>query len=255
MSFYTARKGLGGGARGAIILAKREGGTVGYKGKGGRRRYASYATGKRTYLTPRSRYRFNRTDGEMKFFDTDISVANVANAFVAATNQVPTLHIIPQGDTQSTRDGRRVWLKSIHLKFTVTPGTLTSDVRNKFRWILYMDTQCNGAAITGAQLLQNFTVNGYRNIENTQRIKVIKDVSFTIPILSTLEDASVRQNERLVRYNKTCNIPIDWDSTASTGSLATTRSNCIGLIYVATSAADTMDVVGESRVRFTETQY
>lgn len=198
--------------------------------------------------------RFNKEGGEMKFFDTNIAISNVTNAFVEGTNEIPCLNIIPQGDTQSSRDGRRIWIKSIHLHAFIDTGTEQTTFPAAMRIILYLDTQCNGASITGAQLLTTFSVNSFRNIENTQRIKVLMDKTFVInPTTVNTAATTVIPNRVRVKWNKKVNLPLDYDSTATTGVLTTVRGNNLGIMYIPATGADTLDVNGFVRVRFTET--
>jgi len=201
--------------------------------------------------------RFNKEGAEEKFLDTQIDISNITNAYVVATNQITSLNVIPQGNGQSEREGRKVWLKSIQFRLRITTDpAIAAAPLNMIRIMVVMDTQTNGAAYTGAQLLQQFFVYGYRNIENTQRLKVLYDKVIVLNNVSINTAATtILAVNRFVKWYHKCNIPIDYDSTANTGALATIRSNNISILYCPSSTTDSIDIFGYARVRYTESQF
>lgn len=194
----------------------------------------------------------NNYNPELKFHDTDISKTNITSAF-GVTNIVDCLNVVAQGDTQSSRDGRRIWVKSIHLSGVFYGTTSGVELRQRVRVILYLDTQCNGAAITGVQLLQAFNCESHRAIEHTSRIKVLSDKIYAFPPVGTFSTAVTQiPGHKQWRINKNCNIPIDYDSTAATGALTTVRANNLGVIFVTGTSTDTAQLAGICRIRFGE---
>lgn len=182
---------------------------------------------------------------ELKFFDTANSFLFDATGEVPATGQ---LVLIPQGDTESTRDGRLATIKSIQIRGVVTfaPGALGTAASVAYM-ALVLDKQANGAAAaitdvyTGADMSLNF-----RNLNNADRFEILKKWTFT-----TISEAGVTTAYNNVvipvDYYTRCNIPIDWSSTA--GAITEIRSN--NLFLVAGSTVDDVPAfVGATRVRF-----
>ena len=55
--------------------------------------------------------RYRGLDSELKFLDTEISTT-----LDATGEALVNLNVVPQGDTQSSRQGRKIVIKSIHIK-------------------------------------------------------------------------------------------------------------------------------------------
>jgi len=197
--------------------------------------------------------RYTGSNPELKFFDTAIGMSNITNVYAEATNLIPCLNIIPQSDTQSGRDGRRIWVKSIHIRLRIIGNPAAVEPLQFMRVVLYLDRQCNGASVTAAQILQQVSINGFRNIENTQRIQILYDRVHNItPVGVNLASTTQIPGTKHVKWNKKCNIPIDYDSTVTTGVLTSVRANNLGILYYPESSTDTMDILGFCRLRFDE---
>jgi len=199
------------------------------------------------------RFRGRRAGGpassELKFFDTTL-----ANTNVVTTGTVnPNLVIIPQDDTESGRIGRKVTIKSIWVKGTVfmasaAAATNTSDAT---RLMLVQDKQANGAAFTVAQVLAQISINGFRNLENENRFRVLWDTTIRINQNGGLAAATFEQARQFSKYIK-CNIPIEYDSTASTGAIGTQRSNSLAILMLNHEADNASVVQYRARVRYSD---
>lgn len=167
---------------------------------------------------------------EQKFFDTTNTFNFDSTGEVPATGQ---LCIIPQGVNESERVGRKVTIKHIMMRGFLIPvaGTWTGG-SEVIRLMLVQDTQCNGAAATwsGANgVLESDTVHAFRNLENSNRFKILKDW-YTVLNAQAGVTTSFNQTTRTFFFSKNCSIPIEWDSVATTGALTTIRSNNLFLI-------------------------
>lgn len=93
---------------------------------------------------------------EVKFFDTAVSFTPDITLEVPATGQWA---LIPQGDTQSTRDGRLARITSIQFRGTLQgPGTAAPASPLFYMWVI-QDTQANGAAATAADVFDGANVH------------------------------------------------------------------------------------------------
>lgn len=194
------------------------------------------------------RYRASGRVGEMKFLDTTVAQTTVA---AAGTVLSSSLNVVPQGDQQSERIGRKITIKSIHLRGrSILPAGAAYDT---LRLIVYVDTQTNGAAATAADILQGAapTLESFNNMENAGRFRVLKDWYYNMNSINSVgatpdETASAR----VLKMNKKCNIPILYDSSATTGAIATQCCNNVGVIGFSTGQGITVGFV--VRIRYSD---
>ncbi len=193
---------------------------------------------------------------ELKFFDTTYDDALVATGGDLLTS----VNLIPQGVTESTRVGRKCTLKSIEWRWRINLpqvlGGTTPQNGATIRMICYQDKQCNGGAATAALILQQISPTGFFNIEEQGRYKILMDKVFTLSSLTNVSDsANVIESARVEKFGSwktTCHIPLEFDSTASDGSLATIRSNNVGMLILAGGSATAINLQSNVRVRFSD---
>jgi len=185
------------------------------------------------------------TKPELKFFDTANSFLFDLTGEVPATGQ---LALIPQGDTESTRDGRKAVIKSIQIRGIVTfaPGALGTAAAVAYMYLI-LDKQCNGAA---AAITDVFTSNDMSTnllqLNNSGRFRILKKWVWNLNSQAGVTTA-YNNVTRPVEFYKKCNIPMDWNSTA--GAITEIRSNNIFLMAGST-VDDVPAFVGNTRLRF-----
>lgn len=198
--------------------------------------------------------RYASRDGELKFHDVDLD-----DAIIAVGGQVtPTINIIPQGITEVTRIGRKCTIKSINWRFRLTlqendavatPGNVETT-----RVILYQDKQCNGATAAVTDLLETDDVHSFRNLANSGRFNFIYDKIYAMNYMGMASDGvglvSQGPNSREISMYKKCDIPLEFNSSASDGSLATIRSNNLGVMLVCLSGTASFN--SKIRLRFSD---
>lgn len=214
---------------------------------------------------PRSMKRFNvRLGGynrlEKKFLDTTLSTTAITSTGIILNSG--TLNVIPQGDTQSERNGRKCTVTNIVAHFNIklpfdAAGTDLDDMHNKVRIILYQDMQCNKATATVAQILQATNVNSFRNLEYIDRFKLLHDkmyVSNPKAISLDVAGTGFAHPSQIVsvKINKKVRIPLTFDSTATTGAIGTITSNNIGMLAIATNSDPLSFLDGIVRIRFVD---
>lgn len=183
---------------------------------------------------------------EKKFFDTALGFTFDTTGEVPASGQ---LTLIPQGDTESTRDGRLALIKSIQIRGTLTfaPGAAATAATVAYLYLI-LDTQCNGAA---AAITDVFTSNGMGDnllqLNNSGRFRILK--KWVVPFNSSAGVTTAYNNVIVpIEYFKACNIKVDWNSTA--GAITEIRSNNLFLMAGAVGSDDTVTMAGNCRLRF-----
>lgn len=183
---------------------------------------------------------------ELKFFDTALNFVFDRTAEVPATGQ---LALIPQGDTESTRDGRLAVIKSIQIRGNLvhTPAAAATAAGMVTLYVV-LDTQCNGAAAAVTDVFTSTAVETQLiNLNNSSRFRVLGrfDMNF-----NAAAGVSTAYNNTIKAFNwySRCNIPIDWSST--TGAITEIRSNNIFLIAGSSFEDDIVTFTGVCRLRF-----
>jgi len=185
---------------------------------------------------------------ELKFFDTALAFNFDVTGEVPATGQ---LTLIPQGDTESTRDGRIAYIKSVQIRgrAAMTPGAAATISPTVYLYLV-LDTQANGAA---AAITDVFTSNdmgaNMLNLNNSGRFRILK--KWVIPFNVTAGATTAYNSYAVpVEFYKKCNIKVDWSST--TGAITEIRSNNLFLCAGAQgdAADDTVAFAGTCRLRF-----
>lgn len=196
--------------------------------------------------TSKKTWRKKSSGEELKFFDTALSFTCDATGEVPATGQ---LALIPQGDTESTRDGRKATIKSIWIRgqLNFVPSTAATAAGVVYISVV-QDKQCNGAA---AAITDVFSSNGmaenFPNLNNKDRFKILKKI--VVPMNSQAGVTTAFNNLMLpVDWYKKVDIPMDWSST--TGAITEIRSNNIFLTAGAAGFDDVVTFSGTCRLRF-----
>lgn len=193
----------------------------------------------------RARRRSARTE-ERKFFDTALSFNFDATGEVPATGQVA---LIPQGDTESTRDGRKATIQSIQIRGYINypPGAAATASDTAHLYVV-LDTQANGAAAACTDVFTSTSLaTAMLNLNNSGRFRILGKIVKTMEAqagVTTAYNSSLRQ----IEFFKTCNIDMDWSNTD--GAITGIRSNNIFLIAGSTGVDDVMTFTGTCRLRF-----
>lgn len=184
---------------------------------------------------------------EVKFFDTALNFGFDATGEVPATGQ---LTLIPQGDTESTRDGRMAVIKSIQIRAVVqgTPAAAATFASNCYLYLV-LDTQCNGAAAAVTDVFtSNVLATAMLNLNNSGRFRILKRWLIKNEAQAGVSGA-YNNTTKQIEYYKKCNIKVDWSST--TGALTEIRSNNLFLVAGSDTATDdAVACTGTCRLRF-----
>jgi len=117
--------------------------------------------------------------------------------------------------------------------------------------MIYWDKQCNGATATVANLLESGTPLGFRALENTGRFRILMDEVFDMKCGSGGgSTAAFGADRRYFSRSIKCNIPLEFDATASTGVLTMIRSNNLGVFCSSRQGIST--VAYTTRIRYSD---
>lgn len=185
---------------------------------------------------------------ELKFFDTGAAWTFDSTAEVPANGGQTVL--IPQGDTESSRDGRIATVKSIQVKGSMTwaPAAGAAASTNCFLYVI-LDKQCNGAAAGVTDVFTSSSLQAaFHNLANSDRFVILKKKrwNFTSQAGVTTAYGPV---VKICDFYKRLDIPITYSST--TGALTEIKSNNIFLIAGCDASGDDLvSFAGSIRVRF-----
>jgi len=202
---------------------------------------------KKSYNT--KKYYSSGMKPEKKFFDTTLSFQIDATSETASTGATGQLCLIPQGDTESTRDGRQCTIDSITIKGLLTFDPAAAADASGVTWIyLVQDTQTNGAQAAITDIFTTSTLINMVNLANSSRFKLLKKWVHTWNPPAGATGAYNTQSAYLDYYMK-CNIPLEF--SAGTGALTELKSNQVFLAYGSnTSIDDLVGFAGICRLRF-----
>lgn len=125
---------------------------------------------------------------ELKFTDKELVNSAFSGTWtVMDPATVNTLSGVTQGDTSTDRDGRVYYIHSIHYKMFIITAAVESQISPfddiHVRVCLVQDTQTNKAQLSAADVMisdQTSDILSYRNLDNTQRFRILFDKQITI---------------------------------------------------------------------------
>lgn len=188
---------------------------------------------------------------EKKFHDVSLSFLYDTTPETASTGATGQLDLIPQGDTQITRDGRQCTILSIEVKGLITyvPAAAAIASGATFMWLI-LDTQTNGAQASFADVFDGATPNvALNNLANSTRFRTLKKWVHTWNPQAGVTTA-FNNHTRVIDMFKKVSIPLEFSST--TGAITELRTNHVFLAFgsAGTGIDDTVSFTGVARLRF-----
>ncbi len=197
--------------------------------------------------------RFTSSRPEMKFHDVTVDDGVVA----ASMNVQTALLVIPEGNGESDRIGRKITIKKLGWRYEVLlPTTATAaDTSDVVRVMMVLDKQANGALGVNTAVLEDDDYQSFNNLANSQRFRILMDKSYSIASKSgsgrgTTDTLSYGDAVITAQWHKNCNIPIEYDNSATTGVITTIRSN--NLFVIVGSKSGVAGFRSKLRVRYTD---
>lgn len=216
------------------------------------------------YLRNRQYKHVNRRTGglidiEKKFYDQNGNKV-VPPATWTTIPDTDGLALPAQGDGPTQRDGRVFYVHSLHLRARILLNDFASAAARSdtiVRLVLLWDTQTNVTATNPSNVYEN---NGdpleqFRNLEYSSRYIVLKDRVVTIKrsvVWNTSTSQYVGQEQEVfVKMNKSFKNPVKVRTTGTTSDVSSIADNNFVLIACTAGGTDTVNVIWQSRCRFT----
>jgi hypothetical protein len=197
--------------------------------------------------------RFKSGTPELKYKDREHEFVQVD-----ADGEIDSsLNIVAQGDGPSERIGRKIVIKKINIRGYVSwesPSISSPEnTYDQLRLIIYLDKQCNGTAATVSDILETEDIRSFNNLSNKSRFKILSDQRFDLFSHaggSTGSDDTYSPGYKSFTKFIKCNIPIEYDQTATTGVISTIRSNNIGMLAISQNGLLVVETT--TRIRYTD---
>ncbi len=165
---------------------------------------------------------------------------------------------IAEGTDDDQRVGRRIVVTQLHWRYTIRlqqtlDGNKASDI---VRVMVLQDKQCNGAVpgIGGAQgILTADTFDSFAQLANKGRFTILMDKYHRVFSPAAVGDGTTNeygQSASFFQWHKNVKIPIEYDTTVTTGAVASIRSN--NIVVLTWSLDGNCSLVSEFRVRYTD---
>ena len=212
-------------------------------------------------------------NGEKKFHEHGVgytTLTTVATTTTPAYAQELSMCLIPQGDLMHQRTGSKIMLTKLTLRWglmidTNSNAAWNSIVQTSSTWrvILYIDTQCNGAAAAITDYFDTTNANEhpfdvYNNLYNTGRFKCLMDKFINLEATAINWDGVKWYAPGVMKeFKKTFSLNLPVNFTGTDGSLGTVRTNNLGMFFICNSfgGSDTVTqrkVAFRYRLRFTD---
>lgn len=233
---------------------KRQQSTIAYASPITKRLRRTPGYGQRGFLRTGGYYgRFNRVvqrpNQELKFWDTERSGDFDVTGEVLG-NSLPVG--IAAGTGEEQRLGRKIVIKKISINGIITQESAAAN--GCCMMALVLDKQCNGAVPTWTDIFEDQNFTTFNNLANSQRFKIIKKwyMVFNSNMITNIANNAYLHADwrKLIRYNKKCNIPIEYDST--TGAITEIKSYNFFLVGIASGNDDVISYSCNCRLRFTD---
>lgn len=201
---------------------------------------------------------------ERKFYDTArAAVALTAPADASGGEVDPgTVNCISapaQGDGESNRDGRKIHIKSVHIKGNVFVNTVptATDTPGKVFVAIVQDTQTNGAQLnsedvyTNPSASTNLATMPFRNLQYSSRFKVLATKVVTADITTAAYNGTSLvgfPTHKTFEIYKNVDIPVTFSNT--TAGVANVTDNSLHVIAYCQDTTSTPYIQYNARIRF-----
>lgn len=215
--------------------------------------YTPYALNYGAKLAFSAMKKSSKYGSEVKFFEPTITTSAILTTGAICYESL--LGGIIQGTGDNQRVGKKIQLKSIHLRGAVLQSSSvnTVDATTTVRIIIFHDKQCNGAAATVTGILETADEKAFNNLDNSRRFKVLKDWFFTMNRKGAGLNASIQlfaKNSEPLEFNKKVNIPIEYSGTGN--GIVDLPSSNIGILAICSVVGQGVTLDTTVRVRYTD---
>jgi len=192
---------------------------------------------------------WKNNNAELKYNDLP-SATYIADT----TGTVTALNLTAVGDDNTTRDGRQICNRSIHIQGYLAPADNNTGA-NLARMMLVWDSQPNSGVIaTIANILSASTSVSSTNLDNRERFTILRDCRYAQGAVSDTATQAFSNGNNTTVVNEFVNLK-DVKTTYS-GTTATIGSVATGALLMVTigslAAANAGNFIVTTRLRFTD---
>ncbi len=212
-------------------------------------KYAKFQRGK--HRTGGYYARYNTGKGmqeELKFLDSTHLIVDMSTTWATSLSQ----NLIPQGNTESQRNGRTANVRRVTSKVHVflTAPLVASNTHDVVHVKLMLDTQCNGSNPLNSDIVEDVNDDQtFRNLANTRRFKTLWSRTVNLHAPAAEGNGTTRTWGEMgfdFVITKNLTLPIHFDST--TGAITEIQSNNLFYLFVCRHDLAGMDI--HTRIRF-----
>jgi len=211
-------------------------------GAEGSSRGSKYRRTRTGRAAPYRRPYFPVASSEWKYIDTADAYA------VNTTGTLTLLNGLSLGNTATTRIGQKVTLRTLEVKYR-SAVTATTGLDQTHRILFVLDRQCNGAALTLAEVIVPQNTEGLRNLAQRKRFKILMDLRFDLNAAG--ESGSTKADKFFYTFKGGL---VQEFNAGNAGTVADISSGSIYMIHLGSNAAGvtagTSAVV--TRLRYTD---
>lgn len=142
------------------------------------------------------------------------------------TGALALLNGMQLGNSAITRVGAQILIKSLQINMIFPNDQATTSAG---RYMVFVDRQTNGTAMTLAQVLNNTNTIGLRNLDNRRRFKCLCDRTVVCAPVNT--DGSVKCRKLFIRFRRGLRVEYN---IGNAGTVADIAANSL---YFVTSGA------------------
>lgn len=194
--------------------------------------------------------RYSGTNPEMKFLDTVVT-----DAVIAAGITINQITVVPEGNGESERVGRKICVKKISVIYCLKliSSTAQGSTSDCVRVMLIQDKQTNGALFAATDLIDTDAFISFNNLANSGRFKTLFKRDYALKAgggVATGAAFAFSEDSKTFRKTFKVTVPIEYDNTATDGTVSTVRSNNL---YWVTQSSDGVSIgVGTVRIRYSD---
>ncbi len=188
---------------------------------------------------------------EKKFVDQSLDLSPVVGGTVTL------MSLIPQGDGESQRIGRKATITNVMWKGHIAlSSTVANNPTNRVRVCLVWDRSTNGAAFDPIDVFGiagSSDINAYRDLSHFGRFTILYDKTFNFvsaPFAGNGTTNQIGSTFRQIQANVKCCVPIEFDASATTGAIGTQQVNSLHLLTYEEAATPATALHLISRIRY-----
>lgn len=188
--------------------------------------------------------------------NSELKYNDVAAALYVAdtTGTVTALNLTAVGDDNTTRDGRQICNRSIHVQGILQPVD-TSTSASFTRLMLVWDNQPNSGAIaTITNILTAATSIAGTNLDNRERFTILRDLRFAQGSISDVATQSFSNGDNTYCVNEFVNLKdVKTTYSGTTAVIGSVATGALLMVTIGNQAANLGGIFNlHTRLRFTD---